>query len=107
MYITNSGLLYQHDAKNPQKSKWLSPNERKYADEWKDTKFEIETLFLLLMLDFPINSSAIVNLGGFFLRDWLYCIHQLHYTINCLFFLHSIFLKCPMVKVFHFATFSP
>ena len=74
MYITNSCSLYQYDAKNAQKSKRLSPNERKYADEWKDTKFEIDTLFILLMHNFPFNSSAMVDLGGFF-SVWLPLLH--------------------------------
>ena len=75
MLITNLGSLHQHNAKNAQKSKRLSPNERKYADKWKDTKFEIDTLFILLMLDFPFNNLAIVNLGGF-LSAWLTLLHQ-------------------------------
>ena len=47
MFITNSCSLYQYDAKNAQKSKRLSPNERKYADNLKVTKFGIDTLFNL------------------------------------------------------------
>ena len=61
MYIINSCPLYQHDAKNVQQSERLSPNERKYDDKWKDTKFGIDMLFLLLMPNFFFNSSAIVN----------------------------------------------
>ena len=61
MFITNSRSLHQYDAKNAQKSKRLSPNGHKYADKWKDTKFEIDTLFVLLMRNFNFNSSAIVN----------------------------------------------
>ena len=51
--------------KNAQKSKKLSPNERKYANEWKVTKFGINTLFLLFMLNFTFNSSTVVNIHGF------------------------------------------
>ena len=31
IYITNLCSFYQHNVKNAQKRKWLSPNERKYA----------------------------------------------------------------------------
>ena len=45
MFITNLCSFYQHNAKNAQKSKSLSPIERKYANEGKATKFGIDTLF--------------------------------------------------------------
>ena len=61
MNITNLSSFHQHSAKNAQKSKRLSPDERKYADLWKVTEFGIDMLFLLLILDFTFNSSAIVN----------------------------------------------
>ena len=65
MFITNLCLFYQHNAKNSQKRKWLSPNERKYADVSKVNKFGIDTLFLLFMLNFTFDSSIAVNVRGF------------------------------------------
>ena len=44
MYITNLCSFYQHNVNSAQKSKWLSPNKRKYAHESKVKKFGIDTV---------------------------------------------------------------
>ena len=56
----------------------------------------------------PSIPQLLSTYAAFCLRDWLSCIHLLHYTTNgVFFFLHSIFLKWWTVNVFHFAAFFP